>query len=84
MAAGLDDSIDYRKCRRYAAVPGNRARKTGRGCPICGGLPAARFRPFCSARCADIDLARWLNESYRVPGEPTDPPADRGNDEPGR
>jgi len=26
-----------------------------------------RFRPFCSRRCADIDLGRWLDESYRIP-----------------
>ncbi|MGE0116838.1 MAG: DNA gyrase inhibitor YacG [Dongiaceae bacterium] len=36
---------------------------------MCGAPPAARYRPFCSARCADVDLARWLNESYRVPGD---------------
>jgi endogenous inhibitor of DNA gyrase (YacG/DUF329 family) len=27
----------------------------------------AAFRPFCSARCADVDLGRWFTESYRVP-----------------
>jgi endogenous inhibitor of DNA gyrase (YacG/DUF329 family) len=25
-------------------------------------------RPFCSVRCADIDLSRWLTEAYRIPG----------------
>ncbi len=29
-----------------------------------------RYRPFCSKRCADIDLGRWLGERYRVPGPP--------------
>ena len=36
-------------------------------CPICGKPAAVRWRPFCSARCADIDLGRWLKEGYRVP-----------------
>ncbi|MBI1778953.1 MAG: DNA gyrase inhibitor YacG [Proteobacteria bacterium] len=39
-------------------------------CPICE-RPAIepRYRPFCSRRCADIDLGRWFNESYRVPAK---------------
>ena len=36
-------------------------------CPICGKPRAARYRPFCSRRCADIDLGRWLDGSYAVP-----------------
>jgi endogenous inhibitor of DNA gyrase (YacG/DUF329 family) len=42
-------------------------------CPICSKPSDAAYRPFCSRRCADVDLARWLNESYAVP---TDEPAD--------
>ena len=38
-------------------------------CPTCGKSPVSKYRPFCSRRCADIDLGRWFNESYRVPGE---------------
>jgi endogenous inhibitor of DNA gyrase (YacG/DUF329 family) len=41
-------------------------------CPICGKPVDAEFRPFCSKRCADVDLGRWFNESYVVP-EPIDP-----------
>ena len=41
-----------------------------RPCPICGKPALAKFRPFCSARCADIDLGRWLKGSYVIPGEP--------------
>lgn len=40
-------------------------------CPICDKDTAQEYRPFCSRRCADVDLGRWLNESYRVPS--TDP-----------
>ncbi len=38
-------------------------------CPICGEETVNRFRPFCSKRCADIDLAKWLNGSYAVPSQ---------------
>jgi endogenous inhibitor of DNA gyrase (YacG/DUF329 family) len=37
-------------------------------CPICGKPPATETRPFCSSRCAQIDLGRWLTEHYVVPG----------------
>jgi endogenous inhibitor of DNA gyrase (YacG/DUF329 family) len=36
-------------------------------CPICGKLAIEQFRPFCSKRCADIDLHRWLAGVYAVP-----------------
>ncbi len=38
-------------------------------CPICGERTLHAFRPFCSKRCADIDLAKWLNGSYAVPSQ---------------
>lgn len=38
-------------------------------CPICARAPAAAYRPFCSARCADVDLARWLTGSYAIPSQ---------------
>ncbi len=41
-------------------------------CPICGKPAEARFKPFCSSRCADIDLGRWLKGSYVIPGAPVD------------
>ena len=43
------------------------ARKSGKGCPICGKPAVDPHRPFCSSRCADIDLGRWFRESYRIP-----------------
>ena len=39
-----------------------------RPCPICGKQASPRHRPFCSQRCADLDLGRWLGEGYRIPG----------------
>ncbi|MBU6444704.1 MAG: DNA gyrase inhibitor YacG [Alphaproteobacteria bacterium] len=41
-------------------------------CVICGKPQVARFRPFCSKRCANIDLNRWLKGAYAVPGRPED------------
>ena len=41
--------------------------KPVRPCPICGKPVAARFRPFCSQRCALVDLGRWFSGSYSVP-----------------
>lgn len=41
-------------------------------CPICGRAGAAAYRPFCSRRCADIDLAKWLGGGYRVPSRRED------------
>jgi len=36
-------------------------------CPLCGKPAAEPFRPFCSRRCADVDLNRWLSGAYVVP-----------------
>ena len=38
-------------------------------CPICGAPTETRWRPFCSKRCADVDLGRWMTGSYALPGE---------------
>ncbi len=52
-------------------------------CPICGKPAAAKYRPFCSARCADVDLHRWLGGVYRIESdEPADPAADPGDTPP--
>ena len=41
-------------------------------CPICGRPATDADAPFCSKRCADVDLNRWLGGVYRVPAEPFD------------
>jgi endogenous inhibitor of DNA gyrase (YacG/DUF329 family) len=53
-------------------------------CPICKRPAGADTRPFCSRRCADIDLARWFSGSYAIPdhedvpeGEAEKDPQDR-------
>lgn len=40
-------------------------------CPICHKRPDGKYRPFCSKRCADLDLGKWLGGGYAVPS--TDP-----------
>jgi endogenous inhibitor of DNA gyrase (YacG/DUF329 family) len=47
-------------------------------CPICGKPAGAEFRPFCSRRCADVDLGRWLKGGYAIPGAPAGPQAPGG------
>ena len=54
------------------------APKGGR-CPICGAPIDPAVRPFCSKRCADIDLARWMSDAYVVPGGGSD--ADEDGDD---
>jgi uncharacterized protein len=43
----------------------------GRRCPICGKPATQRHRPFCSKRCAQIDLGRWLKGNYRIETDET-------------
>lgn len=38
-------------------------------CPICAAETDQRYRPFCSRRCADVDLAKWMSGGYAVPSE---------------
>lgn len=48
-------------------------------CPVCGKTlsdAASRTRPFCSRRCAEIDLGRWFTGQYRVPTAEPDPEDD--------
>lgn len=42
-------------------------------CPICGKPRSREFRPFCSRRCADVDLAKWFRGAYAVPAEDQTP-----------
>ncbi len=41
--------------------------RRGPACPICGKPTVHAFRPFCSGRCADADLQRWLSGRYLIP-----------------
>ena len=35
-------------------------------CPICGKAAVYPYKPFCSKRCADVDLNRWLSGAYVI------------------
>ncbi len=56
------------------------AKKRGT-CPICQKPTEEAWRPFCSNRCANIDLSRWLSGGYAIPV--TDADDDEDGDEPG-
>lgn len=61
----MSDSIDQQRSRPEAR------------CPVCKTPTRARWRPFCSKRCADIDLGRWVTGSYAIATDE----APGGNDE---
>lgn len=66
-----------------ASDPVTRLPSGRRRCAICGKPVVPPHQPFCSARCADIDLGRWLNESYRIateepPEEPSEEDSEGG------
>lgn len=45
-------------------------------CPICNKPSDPAFKPFCSKRCADVDLNRWLSGGYAIPAAEEDEPDD--------
>ena len=51
---------------------------SGRKCPICKGMASELFMPFCTKRCADIDLGKWFKKSYSIAGSADDDDGDRG------
>ena len=70
--------------------PAGASEAKARPCPICSKPATHAYRPFCSRRCADVDLGRWLGGSYAIAGGPSDEedisdtpgeisPAKRGN-----
>ena len=50
-------------------------------CPVCGKLADPVSRPFCSKRCGDIDLGRWLGGRYAIPGEPLSTQSEEENND---
>lgn len=47
-----------------------------RPCSICGKPSQQKYHPFCSARCANVDLNRWLGGHYAIPAEEEPDPGD--------
>jgi uncharacterized protein len=48
------------------------AKESAKPCPICGKPATEASRPFCSERCRDVDLNRWLSNSYAIPATKDD------------
>ena len=60
--------------------------KPTRPCPICGKPSSQAYHPFCSARCQDVDLNRWLSNAYAIPTaeapeSPAEPPDSSESDD---
>ncbi|MFG1304562.1 DNA gyrase inhibitor YacG [Xanthobacter autotrophicus] len=68
---GHDAAAGGPSASKYASKP----------CPICSKPSAERFHPFCSKRCADVDLHRWLSGSYAIPGRPEEEEDGEAQDE---
>ncbi|MDO9224268.1 MAG: DNA gyrase inhibitor YacG [Caulobacter sp.] len=50
-------------------------------CVICGKPQDPKFRPFCSKRCADVDLQRWFTGRYAIPAVDDDGPGDESGED---
>ncbi|MFN3669275.1 MAG: DNA gyrase inhibitor YacG [Brevundimonas sp.] len=51
-------------------------------CPICRRKPVVEaYKPFCSRRCADVDLQRWFSGGYVIPGAADEPHSDDGEED---
>lgn len=53
-------------------APSRPAAPGGKRCPVCGKPAAEASRPFCSERCRDVDLNRWLSGGYAIPAASSD------------
>jgi uncharacterized protein len=60
-------SDDHRPSGQPTAPGPAASVKKGPRCPLCGRPRVQAYRPFCSARCRDVDLAHWFGEAYAVP-----------------
>lgn len=58
----------------------NPAEDAAIGCPVCNRPRDERYRPFCSRRCADRDLHKWLAGGYVIAAAPGDDEADEPSD----
>ncbi|HEV2557947.1 MAG TPA: DNA gyrase inhibitor YacG [Microvirga sp.] len=61
--------------------PANENNPKAPGCAICGKPPQPAYQPFCSKRCADVDLQRWLSGRYAIPVVEEDKGRDPGDEE---
>ncbi len=57
----------------------SRSNPPTRSCPICRKPVTEHYAPFCSKRCSDIDLGRWLDGRYVIEGDDSASEEDSGN-----
>ena len=67
--------LDHTSARADNVVPLRKARQ----CPICGKSSDRGLHPFCSQRCADVDLNRWLSGAYAIPAAEEEPGSGEGD-----
>ena len=72
--------LAHARLARMSPADSTPARAAAAACPICGKPASARRRPFCSLRCADVDLGRWFAGGYHIPTSET--PAAEGGERP--
>lgn len=64
----MTDPVDLSETKkRVQTEAGAKGAGVGGECPICGKPTVKSYRPFCSKRCAHLDLAKWFNEEYTIP-----------------
>ena len=63
---------DERERTGDPSPPPEQTAKPSKACPICGKPATEASRPFCSERCRDVDLNRWLSNSYAIPAAKDD------------
>lgn len=56
------------------------SKRTEARCPICSKPALQKWAPFCSKRCADVDLHRWLGGHYAIPSEAVDEDNEEGSE----
>jgi endogenous inhibitor of DNA gyrase (YacG/DUF329 family) len=59
----------------------NKPQASSGKCPICGKPTNPEYKPFCSKRCSDVDLNRWLSGRYAIPAVEGDEDRDEGDRE---
>ena len=64
-------------CADYLSFMSSPSLAPDKPCPICGKPSLQQFRPFCSRRCGDVDLNRWMSGVYAIPVRETDDDPER-------
>jgi len=62
-----DSTAKSENANVVALKPAKTSKKSAAKCPICAKQTSPDYRPFCSKRCADLDLGKWLGDGYRIP-----------------